>query len=91
MAIIDKQRIAAVATLQGLGYALGEIPPPAAATFICATESDALHAALVRRRDALPGFMEGAPQENELRSIADAIEAYEAKRWPTADEPRTGG
>jgi hypothetical protein len=62
--------------------------PTPASGFTCVTESDALHAALVRR-DALSGFVEGSPEGNELLSITDAIEAHEAKRRPTGDEPGT--
>jgi hypothetical protein len=39
------------------------------------------------RRDTLRGCGEGSPEEIELGSIVDAIEAYEAKRWPDGNEP----
>jgi hypothetical protein len=45
-------------------------------------ESDAMHVLLTRRADALVGCTEGSPEEEELRTLADVIHAYEAKRWP---------
>ena len=44
-------------------------------------ESDAMHALLVKRADELVGCTEGSPEEEELRALADVIDAYEAKRW----------
>jgi hypothetical protein len=38
---------------------------------------------LVKRADELVGCTEGSPEEEELRMLVDAIEAYEAKRWPS--------
>ena len=85
MSIIDRQRITAVATLQALGYTYslfsGWTMPTHAGACPCTTESDALHAILIRRADALAGSTEGSPEEDELKRIADALLSYEAKRW----------
>jgi hypothetical protein len=94
MSTIDKQRIAAVAKLQALGYSFsltdGWTPPgcPSDAAVLSSTgEADAMHAVLTRRADALQGRSEGSGEEAELERIVDAIEAYEAKRWPEGREP----
>ena len=78
MTIIDKQRIAAVRALEARGYAFND---PAD------IEADALHALLVLRADELVGCTEGSPEEAELEAIADAIESYEAIRWPDGKVP----
>ncbi len=46
-------------------------------------EADAMHALLVKRSDALVGCTEGSSEEEELRALADVLDAYEAKRWPS--------
>ena len=46
-------------------------------------EADAMHALLVKRADALVGCTEGLSEEEELRALADVLDAYEAKRWPS--------
>jgi len=50
-------------------------------------EADAMHALLVLRADALMGCTESSEEEEELSAITNAIEAYEAKRWPDGSEP----
>ena len=46
-------------------------------------EPDAMHALLVNRAVALSGCTADSPEEEELERITMAIEAYEAKRWPS--------
>ena len=46
-------------------------------------ESDAMHALLIKRADELMSCTEGSPEEEELRALADVIDAYETKRWPS--------
>jgi hypothetical protein len=82
---IDKQRIAAVRKLEQLGYTFADDwHPPAGVTATTPTSAqvDAMHVLLVRRADALEGCTEGSEEERELAAIVDAIEAYEALRWP---------
>jgi len=50
-------------------------------------ESDAMRSALVQRADVLEGCTVGSDEEAELKAIVDAIEAYEAKRWPEGKGP----
>ena len=49
--------------------------------------TDRMHELLVTRSDALEGCAEGSPEEAELAALADAIEAYEAVRWPEGKVP----
>jgi hypothetical protein len=90
---IDKQRVAAVRKLEVLGYSFqgGEWAPasPSAAAgpgSLMTAEADAMHGVLVQRADALEGYLEGSDEEVELKAIVDAIEAYEARRWPAGKE-----
>jgi hypothetical protein len=93
MSMIDRQRIAAVATLEALGYVFsvagGWMAPATAAApagLLSTAEADAMHTVLMARADALDGCAEGSPEETELKSIVDAVEAYQAKRWPSGKE-----
>jgi hypothetical protein len=90
---IDKQRIAAVRTLEALGYgysgravgATGRGAVAVAVTDDCRGRRPA--GTLMRRADALTGCTEGAAEAAELKTIVDVLEAYEAKRWPDSKEP----
>ena len=77
--------------LEALGYTYrNDEWTPASATIVpvpLTAEADALHRLLVRRADALAGCTEGSAEESELKAIVDAIEAYEAKRWPIGKAP----
>jgi len=82
---IDKQRVAAVRKLEQLGYtfAAGDSMQSANdAAAVVPAITDALHALLVARADALVSCTEGSYEEAEFAHITDAIEAYEAVRWP---------
>jgi hypothetical protein len=98
---IDKQRIDAVRMLQALGYTYrdgewlltyrgGEWQAPAGVAdtpLSIMTKADALHGMLMRRADTLAGCTEGSVEEVELKAIVDAIESYEAIRWPLGKDP----
>jgi hypothetical protein len=96
---IDRKRIAAVRTLETLGYAYrnGEwmAPTAVAGTPVpLIAEADDMHGMLIRRADALPGCTEGSAEEDELKGIVDLIEAFEAfaaKRCPLDKDPNEPG
>ena len=89
MSIIDQQRITAVSTLEALGYTF--VPngwlAPADRVVSMVREADQMHALLIQRADQLDGCTENSPEEREVKAIADAIEAYERKRWPDGKVP----
>jgi len=80
---LDKQIMAAERDLDAFGH--GGWMSPAAAPL--RSPADKMHALLVERADALIGCTEGSPEEAELAALTDAIEAYEAVRWPDGKEP----
>ena len=81
VSIFDKQRVTSVRALEALGYSFPPTPADVPAVSL-AREADQMHALLVQRADQLDGCTEGSREEQELAAIADAMEAYEAKRWP---------
>jgi hypothetical protein len=96
--IIDKQRIAAVRTLDTLGYTftLAEgwsAPHDASGTNVSllTPEADVMHALLVSRANKLAGCNEGSLEEADPAFISDAVKAYEAKRWPDGKAPNGKG
>jgi hypothetical protein len=89
MTNIDKQRVAAVRTLEALGYtfASSEWKAPGTAAPSMVPSADAMHGLLMRRADALAGCTEGSDKERELEAITDALENYEVIRWPEGKIP----
>jgi len=88
---IDKQRVSAVRKLEELGYKfagewLHRVNDASVAVVVPAV-TDPMHVLLVQRADMLEGCIEGSEEERELAAITDAIEAYEAKRWPEGKVP----
>lgn len=82
MSEVDRQRIAAVRTLDALGHHFSDgcwRPPIQAQS---CPEADAMHSILVQRADALIGCTDGSADQDELEAIGEAIEAYERVRWP---------
>ena len=86
VSIFDKQRITSVRALEALGYSFPPIPADAPAVSLV-READQMHALLVQRADQLDGCTENSPEEREVKAIADALEAYERKRWPEGKAP----
>jgi len=88
---IDKQRVSAVRKLEELGYKFaGEWVHPvndASVAVVVPAVTDPMHVLLVQRADMLEGCIEGSEEERELAAITDAIEGYEAVRWPEGKEP----
>ena len=85
MGIIDKQRVTAVRAMEALGYTFNGIDwnaPAARPAPPQLAEADALHALLVLRADALESCAENSEEAREFAMIAEALEGYEAVRWP---------
>jgi hypothetical protein len=82
---IDRQRISAVRKLEELGYTFEDgdwMAPANGAGMAAPAITDALHALLVARADALMVCPEESIGACELATITEVIEAYEAARWP---------
>jgi hypothetical protein len=93
---IDRQRIAAVRLLEALGYVWrgGEWQSPTDTAKFSWVEPARKYAGvpLARRFDALAGCLDSPEEEEaELKAITDALEAYEAMRWPLGKEPGEKG
>jgi hypothetical protein len=87
MNTIDRQIMSAARALEDDEPPTRFPPLAAAAPSPMLRAGDTMHAVLVSRADALMGCTEGSPEEEELASITDAIEAYEAVRWPEGKIP----
>jgi hypothetical protein len=88
MSTIDRQRIAAVRTLEAMGYVFrDQWIAPAGVTTSATAEADAMHVLLVLRADQIKGCTENSEEVRELAMIAEALEAYECKRWPDGKAP----
>jgi len=89
MSMVDKERIAAVRTLQTMGYTFDGAnwqPPAPAGTapkLVAWTEADALYAQLVQLADKLDGCAEGSAQEAARYALTEAIGGYQSVRWPS--------
>ncbi len=83
MSNVDRQRIAAVRNLEQMGYTFadGDWVQPANEA-VAPVITDALHALLVRRADALMTCPEESVGACEIAAISDAVDAYVAARWP---------
>jgi hypothetical protein len=60
----------------------GSKTPDATTPQSALAKADAMHAALMRRADALGGCQDGSGDDAELKAIADALDTYEQQRWP---------
>jgi hypothetical protein len=84
---IDRQRVAAVRTIEHLGYPLaGHKRLQPANDTAAPLDADALFALIIERAAELASRLarctDGSDEERELEAIADAINTYEAVRWP---------
>jgi hypothetical protein len=89
MGASNRQATPTVKTMKELGYTCDRgvwTSSPEAVAHLAGV-ADAMHALLIKRADELVGSVEGSPEETELELIVDAIEAYEAKRWPLGRVP----
>ena len=82
MSNIDRQRVAAVKTLEAMGYRFRDDKWLAPGETGGMPEADAMHTLLIRRADQLDGCTERSAEEQELSVIISAVVAYEEKRWP---------
>jgi hypothetical protein len=93
MSNIDRQRVTAVRALERFGFIFNgnDWTAPVQACPSVA-EADRLHALLVMRAEALEECCRPYSREaDELVTITDAIESYEAVRWPDGKVPSGKG
>ena len=91
MNAIDRKIMSAARDLEGDEVPASFASYRAAARVSMLVAADSMHAMLVERADTLIGCTEGSPEEAELAAITDAIEAYEAMRWPEGKVPNGKG
>jgi hypothetical protein len=87
MNTIDRQIMSAERALEDDEAPTRFLSTAAAAPGLMLRAGDSMHAVLVTRAGALMGCTQGSPEEEELASITNAIEAYEAVRWPEGKIP----
>ena len=91
MSEIDKQRVRGVEVLREMGFTwrngrwLPLVTLESQPAIVPA--ADAMHRVLVERADRLVGCVENSDDEEELVRIGEAVERYEAQRWPQGKEP----
>jgi hypothetical protein len=102
---VDRKRIAAVRKLERLGYRYREgerVLPAGASPSRQLADADSMQGMLMRRDDALAGCTNSGEHHMRCGEITasrrclkhgthDAIEAYEAKRWPLGGDPSVPG
>ena len=94
MSEIDRQRVRGVEVLREMGFTWrngGWLPVSAENQPAIVPAADVMHRLLVERADRLVGCGENSDGEEELVRIGEAIETYEAKRWPDGKEPSGKG
>jgi hypothetical protein len=87
MNTIDRQIMSAARALEDDEAPSRFLAPAATAPGPMLRAADSMLAVLASRADALVGCTEGSPEEEELASITDAIESYQAVRWPEGKIP----
>ena len=86
---LDRKRITAVRFLENLGYCFDgqSWTAPPCLRLTPSAAADAMHGLLIARTDALIGSLDNSPEEGELMAIGEALDRYEAIRWPNGKEP----
>ena len=86
---IDKQRVRGVEMLEQLGFRWDGIQwvGPAGKAQEAVAAADKMHGVLMDRAERLAGAIVGSDDEQELAAIGEALEDYEAARWPLGKIP----